>query len=155
MRRVLGIGLLIVASSFLPALAAASEPLRMENLQVEGGEANWHASNAFRLDWTQVPGPLPFPRAVVYRLYDEDGELVEGPVRNSENVRMIDPLEVPPSPGEYTVEVWLEDSEGHLGPPSRATLRFDDTVPAPPVPQPPEGWLAAREIAVLKIGQPS
>jgi hypothetical protein len=155
MRRVLGIGLVIAAASFLPALAAASEPLRIENLQVEGGEASWHASNAFRLDWTQVPGPPVYPRAVLYRLYDEDGSLVEGPLRNTENVRMIDPLEVPPLPGEYTVEAWLEDSEGHPGPPSRATLRFDDTVPAPPVPQPPEGWLAGHQIAVLKIGHPA
>jgi hypothetical protein len=155
MRRVLGIGLVLLAASFPPALAAASEPLQMENLQVEGGEASWHASNAFRLDWTQVPGPPAFPRAVVYRLYDEGGRLVEGPVRNTENVRMLDPLEVPPLPGEYTVEAWLEDSEGRAGPPSRATLRFDDTTPAPPVPQPPQGWLAGHQIATLKIGHPA
>src|SRR4051812_6484005 len=127
----------------------------MENLQVEGGEANWHPSHAFRLDWTQVPGPPLFPRAVVYRLYDAGGRLIEGPVRNSENVRVIEPLEVPPRPGEYTVEAWLEDSEGRAGPPSRATLRFDDTVPAPAAPQPPEGWLAGREIALLKINHPT
>src|SRR4051812_37439295 len=155
MRRVVGIGLVLLAASLLPTLAAASEPLRIENLQVEGGEANWHASNAFRLDWTQVPGPPLFPRAVIYRLYDAEGHLVEGPVRNSENVRMIDPLEVPPLPGEYTVEAWLEDVEGRAGPPSRATLRFDDTAPAPPVPQAPEDWLAGHQIAVLKIGHPA
>src|SRR4051812_31267754 len=155
MRRVVGIGLVLLAASLLPTLAAASEPLRIENLQVEGGEANWHASNAFRLDWTQVPGPPAFPRAVVYRLYDEEGHPVEGPLRSTENVRTIDPLEVPPLPGAYTVEAWLEDSEGQAGPPARATLRFDDTVPAPPAPQPPEGWLAGHEIAVLRIGHPT
>src|SRR3954463_12082684 len=155
MRRVVGIGLVLLAASLLPTLAAASEPLRIENLQVEGGEATWHASKAFRLDWTQVPGPPVYPRAVLYRLYDAEGDLVEGPVRNTENVRMVDPLEVPPLPGEYTVEAWLEDSEGRAGPPSRATLRFDDTVPAPPAPQPPEGWLAGHEVAVLKVGHPA
>src|SRR3954469_7939354 len=155
MRRVVGIGLVLLAASLLPTLAAASEPLRIENLQVEGGEATWHASKAFRRDWTQVPGPPVYPRAVLYRLYDAEGDLVEGPVRNTENVRMVDPLEVPPLPGEYTVEAWLEDSEGRAGPPSRATLRFDDTAPAPPAPWPPEGWLAGHEIAVLKIGHPA
>jgi hypothetical protein len=155
MKRVLVIGLVMVAASCLPSLAEASEPLRMENLQVEGGEANWHASNAFRLDWTQVPSPPVYPRAVLYRLYDVEGHLVEGPVRNSENARTIDPLEVPPLPGEYTVEAWLEDSEGHAGPPTRAALRFDNTAPAPPAPQPPGGWLAGHAIAVLKIGHPS
>jgi hypothetical protein len=126
----------------------------MENLQVEGGEGNWHASNTFRLDWNQVPGPPLYPRAVVYRLFDADGHLVDGPVRNSENVRMIDPLEVPPVPGTYTVEAWLENDEGRAGPASRATLRFDNTVPAPAVPQAPEGWLAGHKIAELEIGHP-
>ena len=148
----LALGLLVACS--LPASAAAVEPLRMEDLQVEGGEASWHACNAFRLDWTQVPGPPAYPRAVVYRLYDAAGNPVAGPVRNTETVRMIDPLEVPPVPGEYTVEAWLEDREGHAGPPSRATLRFDDAVPAPALPEAPADWLSAHEIAVLKIGHP-
>ncbi len=128
--------------------------MRIENLQVEGGEANWHASNAFRLDWTQVPGPPLYPRAVVYRLFDSEGHLVEGPVRNTDNLRMVDPLEVPPTPGVYTVEVWLEDGEGGAGPASRATLRFDDAVPPAALPQAPEGWLAGHETALLKIGHP-
>jgi hypothetical protein len=135
--------------------ARASEPLRIENLQVEGGEASWHASNAFRLDWTQVPGPPIYPRAVVYRIFGSDGDLVEGPIRNTVNLRMVDPLEVPALPDAYTVEVWLEDGEGRAGPPARATLRFDDTVPPPAVPQAPEGWLAGHEVATLKIGHPT
>lgn len=138
-----------------PAAAQATEPLRIESLQVEGGEANWHPSNAFRLDWTQVPGPPVYPRAVVYRLFDSDGHSIAGPVRNTENLRMIDPLKVPPVPGVYTAEVWLEDGEGRTGPAARATLRFDDTVPPPAAPQAPAGWLAGHEVAVLKIGHPA
>ena len=139
----------------LPGAASAAEPLRIENLQVEGGEASWHASNAFRLDWTQAPGPPLVPRAVVYRLFDADGHLIAGPVRNTENLRMLDPLEVPSEPGVYTAEVWLEDTEGRAGPASRASLRFDDTVPSPAAPQAPAGWLAGHESAVLKIGHPA
>jgi hypothetical protein len=137
-----------------PAPAVATEPLRIENLQVDGGEASWHASNIFRLDWTQAPGPPISPRAVLYRLFDSEGHLLEGPIRNSETVHWIFPLEVPPRPGAYTAEVWLEDTEGQAGPASRATLRFDDTAPPPPSPQAPDGWLAGHETAELKIGHP-
>jgi hypothetical protein len=155
LRRVAILVFALVAAAALPAAAGAAEPLRIENLQVEGGEANWHPSTAFRLDWTQVPGPPLTPRAVLYRLFDSDGHLVEGPVRNTENLRMIEPLEVPPVPGAYTAEVWLEDGEGRYGPAARTSLRFDDTVPAPAVPQAPVGWLAGHEVAVLNIGHPA
>lgn len=154
MRR-LALLLALVCACAVPAVATASEPLRVENLQVEGGEASWHASNVFRLDWTQVPGPPVSPRAVVYRLFDSEGHLVEGPIRNSETVDMIFPLEVPPLPGVYSVEVWLEDGEGHAGPASSASLRFDNTVPPPPAPQAPVGWLAGHESAELQIGHPT
>jgi hypothetical protein len=145
---------LVLACAF-STTAAASEPLRIENLEVDGGEANWHASNVFRLDWTQLPGPLARPLTVIYRLYGADGNLIEGPVRYTKNAWLIEPLEVPPVPGAYTVEIWLEDSRGNVGPPSRATLRFDDRAPPPAAPQAPEGWLAGHEAAVLEIGHPA
>jgi hypothetical protein len=151
--RTLVLALALLAAA-LPATARAAEPLRIEGIEVEGGEANWHADTGFRLDWTQVPGPPITPRAVVYRLFDSAGNLVEGPVRNSETVHRIDRLEVPPVPGIYSAEVWLEDSEGRAGPAAHATLRFDDTVPPPAVPQAPAGWLAGHEVAVLEIGHP-
>jgi hypothetical protein len=152
-----GTALLLLALGFactFPVGAGATEPLRIENLQVEGGEASWHASNEFRLDWTQVPGPPVLPRAVVYRLFDSEGHLIAGPIRNSETVNLIFPLEVPSAPDIYTAEVWLEDSEGRFGPPSRASLRFDDTAPPPPTPQAPADWIAGHEAAELKIGHP-
>lgn len=147
--------LVLVLACALPAVAEAAEPLRIENLQVEGGEANWHASNVFRLDWTQVPGPPVSPRAVIYRLFDSEGQLVSGPIRDSDNVHWIFPLAVPFTPGIYTVEVWLEDDERRAGPAARASLRFDDTVPPSPIPQAPAGWLAGHEAAELKIGGPA
>jgi hypothetical protein len=147
--------LVLAFAGALPAAAAAAEPLRIENLQVEGGETSWHASNEFRLDWTQVPGPPVRPRAVVYRLFDPEGHLVAGPARNTETVDLIFPLEVPPVPGAYTAEIWLEDDEGRAGPASYASLRFDDAVPPPPTPQAPAGWLAGHEAAELKIGHPA
>jgi hypothetical protein len=147
--------LALACACAFPALAGATEPLRIEDLQVQGGEANWHASSAFRLNWTLVPGPPVYPRAVIYRLFDSEGRLIRGPVRNTEHPRAIEPLDVPSVPGVYTAEIWLEDSEGRAGPAVRASLRFDDTVPPPALPQAPEGWLAGHEVAVLEIGHPA
>jgi hypothetical protein len=155
MRRRLVLALALLALVACPAAARATEPLRIEDLRVFGGEESWHASPFFRLDWTQVPGPPVEPRAVVYRLYDSSGHLVLGPVRETKKLLTIDALEVPPAAGAYTVEVWLEDSEGRDGPAAWATLRFDDTVPPTPAPQAPEGWLAGHEVATLKIGHPA
>jgi hypothetical protein len=155
MRRLLCLALAMACVGALPPVAAATEPLRIESLQVDGGEAAWHASNLFRLDWTQVPGPPIQPRAVVYRIFDSSGHLVAGPTRETEKLFAVDTVAVPPTPGTYTVEIWLEDGEGRAGPASRAMLRFDDTVPAPAVPQAPPGWLAGHELAVLKIGHPA
>jgi len=149
--RLLGAILLVLACACaFPALAVA-ETLQITNLQVEGGEESWHSNNAFSLTWDQVPAPPTYPRAVLYRLYDSEGNLVAGPVRNTKTVLAIDPLEVPPTPGAYTVEAWLEDADGRPGPPAYATLRFDDAAPAAPLPVAPEGWLTSGEAAALEI----
>ncbi|MGN6202534.1 MAG: hypothetical protein ACTHNY_09035 [Solirubrobacterales bacterium] len=153
MRRLLALALLLACT--FPAASHASEPLRIEDLEVEGGAANWHASNTFGLDWTQVPGPPVEPRAVIYRVFDSTGKLVTGPVRETVQRVALDSVEVPRVPGIYTVEISLEDNEGRVGPAARAPLRFDDTVPPVATPQAPAGWLAGHEVAVLKIGHPA
>jgi len=129
--RLLGVLLALVCACAFPTLAAA-DGLHITNLQVEGGEESWHSDNAFALSWDQVPAPPTYPQAVLYRLYDSEGNLVAGPVRNTQAVLAIDLLEVPPTPGAYTVEAWLEDEEGRWGPPAYATLRFDDVPPSSP-----------------------
>lgn len=144
--------LAIAAMGLVPALATAAEPLRIANLRVEGGEANWHASNVFRLDWDQPPAD---PRAVRYRVWDSEGNPALGPIRKANVVKAIDSLPVPPVPGVYTVEAWLEDSAGQMGPPAYATLRFDDARPAAPAPVTPDGWLTSAEHAWLAIGHPT
>jgi hypothetical protein len=147
--------LALLCAPALPSPAQAAEPLQITNLRVQGGEGVWHADDAFRLEWVQVPGPPAVPRAVVYRLYDAAGHLVKGPVRNTKTVLKIDPLEVPPLPGLYTVEVWLEDAEGRAGPPAYTTVRFDDAAPAAPTPLAPSRWLTTHDRALLRIGHPA
>lgn len=142
---------LVLACPAPAAVEAAEKPLQITNLQVVGGEESWHADNAFTLTWDQVPGPPVYPQAVLYRLYDSEGDLVAGPVRNTQTVLMIDPLAVPPVPGLYTAEVWLEGANGHSSPSVYATLRFDDTPPAPPLPIAPADWLTSDEEALLEV----
>ncbi|HWC49567.1 MAG TPA: hypothetical protein VG448_11855 [Solirubrobacterales bacterium] len=147
--------LAVVLACGWPSVARAGEQLRVENLQVDGGEENWHPSNVFRLDWTELPGPFAEPITVIYRLFKAVGSPIGAPVRYAKDAWMLERLEVPPTPGTYTVEVRLEDGKGFISAPSWATLRFDDTVPPPAVPQPPAGWVAGHEVAELKIGHPS
>ncbi|HMI81741.1 MAG TPA: hypothetical protein VK480_08130 [Solirubrobacterales bacterium] len=154
-RRLLAIAAtLLLALACAPPAAADPEPLRVANLRVWGGEENWHARNFFRLNWDQVPGPPAYPRAVVYRLFDPQGNPVGPPVRDTERVQSIEGLAVPSAPGAYAIEVWLEDAEGRAGPAARATLRFDDAVPPPPAPLAPDRWLSGHETAELEIGHP-
>jgi hypothetical protein len=152
-RGLLGLLAALAWAATLPSLAAA-EPLRMTNVEVEGGESSWHPTNAFRIDWTQVPGPPAAPRAVVYRLYDSEGNPIGAPVRNTKAVLAIFPLVVPSLPGVYRVEMWLENAEGQTGPAASATLRFDDVPPAAPLAQAPGSWLTGRDEARLKIEPP-
>jgi hypothetical protein len=63
--------------------------------------------------------------------------------------------EVPPVPGSYSLEGWLEDSEGRELRRSSAFLRFDDVPPSPPHPQAPARWLLGTEAARLEIGHPA
>ena len=149
--------LAIACACALPSHAGAqAQPgPQIANLQVVGGEESWHADNAFTLSWDQASGSSSYLRAVIYRLYDSSGKLVVGPVRNTQAVLAIELLEVPPVPGVYTAEIWLEDVEGGVGPPAYATLRFDDVAPAPPLLVAPAGWLLGNDEAPLEIDAPA
>lgn len=136
----------------LPTAAGAQEPLlQMTEVQVAGGEDAWHAEPSFRLDWTQQPGPPPTAGAVDYRLYDAQGNPIGKTVRNTEVVSAVGHISVPPLPGAYSVEAWLENLEGQPGPHVTATLRFDDTAPSPAMPLPLPGWKAPGKPVSLTI----
>jgi hypothetical protein len=144
----------IALGCFPPSPAAAAEPLRITEVEVDGGEGPWNPDGVFRIDWTQVPGPPVTPRTVVYRLYDSKGRLVAGPVRNTKTVDAIFPLVVPQIPDAYELEMWLEDSGGQAGPPAFASLRFDNAVPGRPAAAAPDGWLTSRKEAQLRVEPP-
>lgn len=142
----------LVALCALAATAAAQGPLlQMTEVQVAGGEDAWHAEPTFRLDWAQEPGPPEMAGAVDYRLYDPQGNPIGKTVRNAEVVSAIGRISVPPQPGAYGVEAWLENLEGEPGPHVTARLRFDDASPSPAILVPVPGWKAAGKPVSLTI----
>ena len=64
-------------------------------------------------------------------------------------------LEVPPVPGAYRLEAWLEDGAGKEIRRVGTDLRFDDVAPPAPAPQAPLGWIPGDEPALLKVGHPA
>lgn len=142
-----------LAAGQQPDTASASAPA-MANLQVSGGEDNWHAKEVFRLEWDQVPGPPVRPSATVYRLYDSGGKQLGPAVTVSDIASPLEQVQVPSTPDIYTIETWLLDADGEAGPPSTAKLRFDNKVPLPPHLEAPARWLLGTEAAVLKIDAP-
>ncbi len=143
--------LLLAALAILGGWSAAAPGTAPASaLQVEG-EGSWQPERDFEVEGQPLPPPGQAARAP-YRLYNADGDLVREDTWPLFGPR---PVVVPPVPGIYTLEAWLENGAGEAGPHSTAVLRFDDTVPAPPALQPPQGWLLATDSHELAIGEVS
>jgi hypothetical protein len=141
--------LFLAVTSILAALAPASAFTARA-----AAEEGWQADTVFPIDWTRLPGTAPGAVEGVYRLRDEEGSQV-GPLVERPMLDLMDSHEVPPVPGIYLLEAWLEDAEGHELRRSSTFLRFDDVPPAPPQPQAPTRWLLGTEAATLEIGHPA
>jgi hypothetical protein len=129
----------------LLAIAPGAGAMQPGELRVED-ESSWHAEREFELEWQPLPPAGP-PTEAIYRLYDSQGEQVRTLMRPF--AEMLEPLWVPPVPGIYTLEAWLQDAAGRQGPHANATLRFDNSAPSPPLPRPPAGWVLGVEAATL------
>jgi hypothetical protein len=130
------------------------------NLQVLGGEEAWHTSNSFYLSWNDPPRPNnPFVSpvaAVHYRIRNVVGATVVGDTRKAGSNTWIYPLDVPNVPGEYTAEVWFEDSVGFQGATATAKLLFDNARPGPVTPTPPAEWIDLNAIPYpVHVGRPA
>jgi plastocyanin len=144
------------------APAQTSEQLRISGLTVDGGEDGWHADNYFHIEWNLPPpdGRLRID-TTNYRIRDEAGNIVMPQVQIRQPLAEIQQLIVPgaaprgkAAPGKYTLEVWLEGNAGE-GPPATASLRLDDTQPAPARPIAPASWIRAGTETVLRIEHPA
>jgi hypothetical protein len=107
------------------------------DLQVDGGEDSWHPGRMFALTWSNPPGVT----AAHYRLLGPSGNVLIADTTLPWAANAIEHLSVPPAPGAYTAEVWLEDAKGASGPPASATLRFDDGRPGAVEPLPFPSWI--------------
>jgi hypothetical protein len=114
----------------------------------------WQASNVFQIVSQQLPGSAEGAVKAFYRLEDEDGDqlgpLVERPLSD-----LVESMEVPPVPGVYVLEAWLEDAKNQELRRGSTSLRFDNVPPAPPEPAGPGQWLLATEPALLQIEHPA
>jgi hypothetical protein len=132
------------------AAGAAPQPL---GLSVDGGEESWHAQRSFALRWSNPAGPVA---AVHYRVLDPIGQVAVGETTIGWAATAIQHLSVPPAPGAYTAEVWLEDSDGGEGTPATAKLRFDDGRPGQIETPPAPAWIGRTAFPfTLHLGHPA
>jgi hypothetical protein len=139
----------LAAASVLTALAAA-----LAFTAPAAAEEGWQADNEFPIVWQQLPGTAPGAVKAIYRLRDEGGNQL-GPLLERSMLELVKLQEVPPVPGSYLLEGWLEDADGRELRRSSTFLRFDDVAPAPPQPQAPARWLLGTEVARLEVGHPA
>lgn len=151
MKRV-AIPLLLCAFLLLAAPRSHATALQPLDLYVYGGEERWRADPRFTLYWKLPPAPVA---AVHYRVRDSSGEVAIGETVLDWPATSIERLKVPPVPGAYMAEVWLEADDGTQGPPAEVRLRFDDSRPGPVEPLPVDGWIGRGAFPfAIELGRP-
>ena len=148
----------LVVSLVSGGVAAADTvgPPRPVNLRVFGGEGSWHADNDFRLDWDRAPGTEDIAvGAVGLRVRDAGGAVVVPEAHLSWEMSYIEHLHVPPTPGVYTADVWLEGTHGERWPQASALLRFDNVRPHPVRPLARDGWVVGSTPTLVEIEHPA
>jgi len=140
---------LLAALALAPVAKAALQPLE---LSVEGGEQSWHADRLFTVNWSNPPGVA----AVHYRLLGPAGQVEIDETTLNWPATKIQQLAVPPTPGIYTAEIWLEDAQGANSAPVSTELRFDDRAPGRADPAPVGHWIGRTAFPiVLRLGRPT
>jgi hypothetical protein len=132
------------------ASAAGPQPI---DLSVDGGEESWHPQRSFALRWSNPPGSIA---AVHYRVLDPSGQVAVGETTLDWAATAIQHLSVPPAPGAYTAEVWLEDGKGAEGTPVSAKLRFDNGKPGQVEAAQVPAWIGRTAFPyTLHLGHPA
>lgn len=156
MRRV-GLVATLLATVALGATepAGANPGLYPIDLQVAGGEEEWHVDDIFQLTWTRPPSAEEDPIAMVgYRVRDPAGEVVV-PITRLPGDRTAIDIRVPPLPGTYMADVWLEGADQERGPVRGVALRYDHARPGIPLPVAGEDWVAGSMPASISIRPPA
>jgi hypothetical protein len=113
--------------------------------------SSWQAKRGFAIEWEPIAPANP--TEAVYRVYDSQDQLALAFRRPLDE--MLKDVVVPPAPGTYTLEAWLENASGGSGPHSATILRFDNTAPPPPGLDPPPGWGLGTEPVTVGIDRPA
>jgi hypothetical protein len=141
---------MVLAMSLLPAASAFGTDLQPLEMSVDGGGESWHADPGFTVRWSNPLGVA----AVGYRLIDPSGQPL-GPDARIEWAATALRATVPQVDGTYTVEVWLEDDAGAVGPPVSAKLRFDQSPPQWVVPSVGAEWIGRTSFPLtLRVSHP-
>jgi hypothetical protein len=144
------VSLAAIALAGVPKAQAALQPL---DLSVDGGEESWHPQRSFALRWSNPPGSVA---AAHYRVLDPTGHVAVEETTLDWPATSIQHLNVPPTPGAYTAEVWLEDRGGAEGVPVTAKLRFDNGKPGQIEPPPVPAWIGRTAFPyTLHLGHPT
>jgi len=159
-RALASVAILVGLGAVTATGARASAPPRVE-LWVEGG-AGWHSNESFLVTWKPAPGEhVTAPIAAVHYRLARDGIVVvadrrvavsEAGVANGVGFTIIS---VPPVPGRYETEVWLEDSAHSYGLATSTVLQFDYLPPAAVRPLLPNGWVGANASPLLRLEHPA
>jgi hypothetical protein len=138
------------------AAADPDEQLRPVDLRVFGdGEDSWYADNDFRLDWDRAPGSEQLAAPVNLRVRNASGGVVVLKTGLPSGKTTISHIHVPPTPGVYTADVWLEGPEGERGPEASTTLRFDNVRPRSARPLAADGWVVGSTPVLVEIEHPA
>jgi hypothetical protein len=121
---------------------------------VTGGDG-WRADNDFRINWDPaVVERVPAATFVDYRVRDAAGNVVIGDTRVPVEAEHVEHIHVPAGPGQYSIELWLEDRDALTGQQTTGTLKFDDVRPGSAQPQVPAGWISGDTSVTLRIAHP-
>jgi hypothetical protein len=126
------------------------------NLEVEGGEDSWHPDWRFHISWDNPGQDGGSPLAAThYRVRNPAGTIVSpGETRTRWTEEHAD-VNVSPTPGVYTFEVWNENAAGDQGAVATAKLRYDPVRPGDVAPLPVSGWVSRNEFPLtLRISHP-
>ncbi|MDX6601584.1 MAG: hypothetical protein QOF13_786 [Solirubrobacterales bacterium] len=94
--------------------------------------------------------------AAHYRLLDSQGQILIGDTTLPWAATSVEHLSVPPAPGIYRAEVWLEGDDGAQGAPLGARLRFDDARPGHVEPLSSPGWIGRTAFPyTVHLGHPA
>ncbi|HEX8754085.1 MAG TPA: hypothetical protein VF731_11785 [Solirubrobacterales bacterium] len=124
--------------------AAASDPLSLSDLRVEGGASSWHPTPEFRVSWTRsTTEPAPPVVAVHVVIRNASGQVVVPETRMPYVGEGIEHLHVPAVSGAYEAEIWAEDATHREGPHSTVPLLFDGADPGAALARPTAAWFGA------------